>query len=115
MAKKRLCFDFVYYNDGKFVEILMTNVIEADCLRIIKQEKSLELNGSFLKPESPLDPEFQENKMHNSLECRKAANQCQAKITVAFYMQLLVNLFSKDPTSRVVRVFITKLFGNKDF
>ena len=96
-------------NNGQYVLLCL------DVLKSILHDKSQPLNGEFLKPYSQYDDDYVVAKMKFASECRKAANQCQSKVTIAFYMQLLVNLFSKDPSSRAVRFHIAKLFSNKEF
>ena len=46
---------------------------------------------------------------------RKATNQCLAKVTICFYLQLLISEYSREPNRPVIRRQITKIFTNEQF
>ena len=97
MAQKRLCIDFVSAQDCRFLTILWENVIEDECLRRLMQER-IHLNGTYLEPIVEFDEELQRKKITANTAARKATNQCMAKVTICFYLQLLVSEFSRDPS-----------------
>jgi hypothetical protein len=73
------------------------------------------LNGKYLQPVIDLDEEYQQKSTIFSLKTRQATNQCLAKVTVCFFLQLLVSEFSRDPNQRTVRALITRIFTNEQF
>ena len=50
-----------------------------------------------------------------NLNSRKARNQCLAKVTICFFLQMLVSEFSRDPTQSTVRQLITQVFTNETY
>ena len=57
MAKKRLCVEFIGFQDGKFLASLYEHVIEEECLKRNLQER-ISLNGKYIEPLVELDEEI---------------------------------------------------------
>lgn len=78
--------------------------------------QKIQLDGHFLKPVI-IDEETDFYRTSSEFNCnsRAARNQCLAKITVVFFLQLLVSEFSRDPDQPHVRALLTQIFTNETF
>ena len=108
LAQKRICTEFVAYKDHAFARELYNNVVVKLCFNQVQDSKII-LDGQYLKPFHESDQDYKDLSMEFINKSKIVTTQCQSKIALTYFLELLTSEYSRDPKQRNICDLICKI------
>lgn len=115
LAQRKVCLDVMAVRDFEIIQRLYDNCVIEVCYSALKQGEAVVFNGDWIKPYLREDPGAIEIKRERDHRAQLAYNDAIAKVGLAYFIKMLTALYTRDPTLKVVRQLINKLFSSDHF